>query len=171
MILVLAAAAGITACTTRPAAVPPAETTDRPLPSVGDTVGVPSGDITLVATNRNPPVDWNGSPVTETLWLSFEFRNTSETTVTIRGFRGAPDAVVHGADGMDISTTAKTTRYTQGTGGWGLGQPEAVTLDPGGVLYATLGVALTEEQYDPGATAASVTWKPIGEPGVTFVLP
>lgn len=158
-------------CTTDSTLIEPTATPSETSPTVGDTISLPSGDVTLVSASAAPPASWNTGSETETLWLSFEFRNTSDSSVTVFGFRGAPEPSILAANGDEVLPGAKSTRFTGGAGGWGFGQPESVTLDHNGVIYATFGTTLTEEQYLPGELPASVTWQPTDGESATFELP
>lgn len=148
----------------------PREATPDTTPTVGDSVSIPSGVVTLERVTRTNTTGPGATKHPSIRWMYFRFTNTSDATVTVSGFRGAPPPVVTGADGSVVDVDGKQTKFEGGTGGWGLGYPEAVYLGPNGFVTAGFLVRPVESQYRAGSRPLTVEWQPTDRQSATFQI-
>jgi hypothetical protein len=172
IVVLLVVLSCVPACVPRAPAVSgqspaPARTTT---PTVGDTVSLAVGRVTLVSVTTTAPPHF-GSGVNEpSLWLNFTFVNSTTASATIGGFRGPPFPAVRAADDSTVGVNSSSTRLENGGGGWGI-QAKGVGayLNPGGVMYASFGLRPKASQYAPGRLPLTVQWRPLdGGPEFSF---
>ncbi len=137
-------------------------------PTVGDSVRIAPGRVTLESVTTTAPPGFGRGLEDPTLWLNFRFVNTTDGTVTVSGFRGAPPPQVTGADGTRVDASTKKTTFTGGTGGFGLLGPEAIYLGPKGVVVASFGLRPTRVQYVRGHLPLKVIWRPTDHEAAAF---
>lgn len=135
--------------------------------TVGDTFQLPVGRVTLKSVTATPPPGDEGMYDQLTLWLYFEFENTTDSLVNVEGFRGAPRPTIRTANGSVILVSATHTSFEKGSGGWGPGQ-RGVDLSPGGKVHASFGLRSTDEQFARKHMPLQVVWKPAGDKAAVF---
>lgn len=142
-------------------------TREETTPTVGDTVLIANGRVSLTSVTTTPPPAFVTMTNPPSLWVHLQFENWTDSSVEIVGARGAPRPEIRAADGSTVDVTAFQSGYRGGTGGWSPGQ-SAVHLNPGGVLYADFGLRPTRGQYLPGRLPLRVSWQPSEDGTATF---
>lgn len=153
----------------RPGA-PSLRTTPDSTPTVGSSVSIPSGIVTLERVTRTKTTGPGATKQPSIRWIFFRYTNTSDATVTVSGFRGAPPPAVAGADGSAVEVDGEQTDFEGGSGGWGLGQPEEVYLGPNGFVTAGFLVRPLETQYQTGSLPLTIEWEPTAGESATFQI-